>query len=157
MAGKSRYSVRFVRDGYIRFRYAVDAEEMLVLKCVERSAVVVSTSACLELVSGAMMASSSRWTENPPDPLRTACGFQKTAGAKTNKHLRFGMDLSGLKWLLGKMCDILYLVDPAVLRGSTRRSQGMSYSMSPTTPTSCVPCCRISERHPGKTARGCSC
>ncbi|CAE7366954.1 MORN3 [Symbiodinium sp. KB8] len=26
------YSVRFVRDGYIRFRYAVDAEEMLVLK-----------------------------------------------------------------------------------------------------------------------------
>ena len=30
-----RYSVRFVRDGYIRFRYAVDAEMKLVFIVLE--------------------------------------------------------------------------------------------------------------------------
>ena len=148
---KSRYSVRFVRDGYIRFCYAVDAEEMLVLNYVERSG-----HGCLDLRLSRVdiRGYDGLIFEIDGEPAGSLADGLRIPVRKANKHLRFGMDLSVPKWLLGKMCDILYLAAPAVLRGSTRRSQGMLYSMSP---SSCVPCCRISVHHPGKIAHGCSC
>ncbi|CAE7520479.1 MORN3, partial [Symbiodinium sp. CCMP2456] len=96
------YSVRFVRDGYIRFRYAVDAEEMLVLNCVERG------------YDGLIF-------EMDGEP----------AGSFANVWW-FGMDLSGLKLLLGKMCDILYvpcrLFVSQLLRASTAQFLSERYA-----------------------------